>query len=754
MSYTKQYFEDGQVLEAGHLNRIEEGIVANEAAIADKQPKGDYATKTDLAGYQPKGDYLPGDTKIPTKVSELTNDKSYATESYVVGKINEAALSGGEVDMSAYPTKQEVAEGYQPKGNYLTEHQSIKTLNGQSLVGTGNIDIEGGTKKSISILFVGNSLTQDGIAYLPYMLKNYYPEVDFRIYMWYTGGYTLAQHYSTFTSGGKAGIFSVAENSETWTNYNSNKTMANVLSTYTFDIVCMQEYFNVKTEYTDATDWNNCKDYIVSNYKGGNALEFISLFHAPWRRDQDDTDGVYEMTEYGNGLILQTTISQDMIPNGIAVYRALSTELDSLGDKQHLSPDGVHTQEGLPCLMQTYVTLCWLFDRLGINKSIYGSPMRMTTEIYNKISVPGANLGTGVVKGTDAQNLLAQEIAIKAYKEGKQFVMKNFSPYINFGGGSSDVKYTFTIVPVPSDAKVVINGVERTTIEVQEGKNVSWEVSKDGYIRQSGIEAVNYDLVKTITLDEAIVVDSATQAYIDATGISEVAMIEKLDTMVTSLKTEGLWDKIDALYPCVGSTFNQMSYNLKDVSKYKLSASSTPEVTPNVGFYSTAAVTSAYNGNRLGTDYHTLGVSGTTSADCGSGLVSPGGSSFGGYTSSGTTTNNGVLAYYNNKSAAIRTASQNSWSFSGDAGSIPDHGLFIGSLSSGIVYNGADLGATQKGTPNLESYPDTLIHNGFQTDVNKFSNPFQVRLSGFGAALTIAEMQKYSQILNAFKSIY
>ena len=53
--------------------------------------------------------------------------------------------------------------------------------------------------------------------------------------------------------------------------------------------------------------------------------------------------------------------------------------------------------------------------------------MRMTTSIYNSLNVPGANLGTGVVTGTDAQNLLAQEVAIKAYKEGKQFVFNNLT---------------------------------------------------------------------------------------------------------------------------------------------------------------------------------------------------------------------------------------------------------------------------------------------------------------------------------------
>ena len=198
--------------------------------------------------------------------------------------------------------------------------------------------------------------------------------------------------------------------------------MSDVLTQFKFDVVCMQEYFNYKESYTDLTDWTNCRDYIVSHYTGGNGLEFITLFHAPLRESASD---VFALTKTGIGLMLQQTITQDMIPNGIAVYRALSTDLDNLGDRGHLSPDGTHTQEGLPCLLQTYATLCWLFDKLGIQKSVYGCPMRMTTEIYNTLNVPGPNLGTGVITGTDAQNLLAQEVAIKAYKEGKSFVAKN-----------------------------------------------------------------------------------------------------------------------------------------------------------------------------------------------------------------------------------------------------------------------------------------------------------------------------------------
>ena len=42
---------------------------------------------------------------IPTKTSQLTNDSSFTTETYVANKIAEAALNGGEVDLSGYVTK-------------------------------------------------------------------------------------------------------------------------------------------------------------------------------------------------------------------------------------------------------------------------------------------------------------------------------------------------------------------------------------------------------------------------------------------------------------------------------------------------------------------------------------------------------------------------------------------------------------------------------------------------------------------------
>lgn len=51
--------------------------------------------------------------------------------------------AGGDVDLSGYATEQWVED----KG-YLTEHQQLKTINGESIIGEGNITIEGGGSSS------------------------------------------------------------------------------------------------------------------------------------------------------------------------------------------------------------------------------------------------------------------------------------------------------------------------------------------------------------------------------------------------------------------------------------------------------------------------------------------------------------------------------------------------------------------------------------------------------------------------------
>ena len=64
----------------------------------------EYITETELnaKGYATTSQ-IP---TVPTNVSELTNDSHYATETFVTNKIAEASLSGGEIDLSGYVTRE------------------------------------------------------------------------------------------------------------------------------------------------------------------------------------------------------------------------------------------------------------------------------------------------------------------------------------------------------------------------------------------------------------------------------------------------------------------------------------------------------------------------------------------------------------------------------------------------------------------------------------------------------------------------
>lgn len=105
-----------------------------------------------------KGDTGPRGAQGPAGIivnPDGTIDTSqYATETYVNEKI--AQVEAGSVDLTNYYTKAQVdakipditglaSQTWVENKGYLTSHQSLKTINGESIVGTGNITISGGS---------------------------------------------------------------------------------------------------------------------------------------------------------------------------------------------------------------------------------------------------------------------------------------------------------------------------------------------------------------------------------------------------------------------------------------------------------------------------------------------------------------------------------------------------------------------------------------------------------------------------------
>ena len=132
--------------------------------LATKQPVGDYATKTELAG---KADKTYVDEQLATK--QPVGD--YATKTELAGKADSSVVESlstqvatNTSDISIIKTKQEedgnkidsLDKEMATKQDLLVSGTNIKTINSQSLLGEGNIEIESGS--NIPFLFI-NSIT-------------------------------------------------------------------------------------------------------------------------------------------------------------------------------------------------------------------------------------------------------------------------------------------------------------------------------------------------------------------------------------------------------------------------------------------------------------------------------------------------------------------------------------------------------------------------------------------------------------------
>lgn len=93
------------------LNNDSNYVVRNELHNHDNIGVLNNITSIDINKWNNKSDFsgqyndLKGLPKIPSKVSELTNDNNYVDDDYVIKKIAEASLSNKDIDLSAYATK-------------------------------------------------------------------------------------------------------------------------------------------------------------------------------------------------------------------------------------------------------------------------------------------------------------------------------------------------------------------------------------------------------------------------------------------------------------------------------------------------------------------------------------------------------------------------------------------------------------------------------------------------------------------------
>lgn len=295
------------------------------------------------------------------------------------------------------------------------------------------------SRKKIRLLSIGNSYSQDALAYVPFIMQNMSLDVDMQIGILMQSSATAAMHVDNFTNQ-KASYKFNYYNGEGFWQVEYSKTIQWALDNYEWDIIIQQgssksvefaviesnniQLNNLITTYVDKPvkfAWYQTIDGpAVAN---GNGTSINAGKN--WSEEE-------QLSHYQNGVVLAQDMMNSgafeyLIPVGTAIRNARTIpSLESMGDyskhpnntsgKGYLTAyDGVHLQEGLPCQIAAYAFVQVLLDVYGFKGyTVMGDSTRATAEWARNKSIPGPH--GSYVGSTDENCRIAQECAIMAIK--------------------------------------------------------------------------------------------------------------------------------------------------------------------------------------------------------------------------------------------------------------------------------------------------------------------------------------------------
>lgn len=284
-----------------------------------------------------------------------------------------------------------------PQGNILAQfiNGHIRTKEFYS----GNV----GAK--IRILAIGNSWTCDAYNYVGELLKNVFGDtVKLRIGVAYQGGASLQNHYNNLVNNSSYTYYEWVNTGPSWTK--TTKAINAILQLDEWDVIVFQQVSTNAANYSTYQPYlNNCLDLISQRVSkpvkfGWNLVRRTMTTTVDWSNISDNAQR-----------LLRETLIQFVIPCGTATENARTTSLDNLGDGGHLTYDGSHLQDGLPCLIEAYAVTLSVLSIFGYGqKGINGASFLPTQSWTNSHGMPDQANGS-VIGLTDSNVVLAKKCA-------------------------------------------------------------------------------------------------------------------------------------------------------------------------------------------------------------------------------------------------------------------------------------------------------------------------------------------------------
>ena len=285
------------------------------------------------------------------------------------------------------------------------------------------------TRKTLNLLVLGNSFSQDSFAYLPPVLNEMLPDYQITYGVAYEGSAGIEQQITMYNNSTAYTWFNLWQPyANSWVRYTGTKKLTDIIGMAKWDLIYMQGHgllaeideHVITPGHTLIRILNTLIDHNFATATG------------QWLIENDADISAFETAMEA----VRTGLGVNMIiPIGTGISNARSNEtFDALGDKGHMRADTIgHQQAGLPALISTYVIASYLCRWLGeANRSVYHSTFVPTTANVQAINAykteerPGGQTLSGMTHGdpvgiVDGNNDIvydniraAQEIAVLA----------------------------------------------------------------------------------------------------------------------------------------------------------------------------------------------------------------------------------------------------------------------------------------------------------------------------------------------------
>lgn len=272
-------------------------------------------------------------------------------------------------------------------------------------------------KKELRILIFGDSFSRDAFSYVPGVIEDLCPDLNVDMEILYLGGKGLKYHWDYLSN--NKDLFTLDVYTSYAGKWNSISYILGeeVVTAQDWDLIILQEGSNTARN-SDLTQShvNSISSYI----KDKQPTAKFAFMMSPAKPDGSpalgdySSDDVWMMYVNTSKMLINNAEVDYIIPCGTAIQNARQTSIDKYGDFGHLSYDGNHLQEGLPCLIEAYVAAQFLLNLNDVEVSIDYSSLIVSQNWVNEKKIPGQH-GV-VIEGTEEEYVLCKKSAQNALK--------------------------------------------------------------------------------------------------------------------------------------------------------------------------------------------------------------------------------------------------------------------------------------------------------------------------------------------------